>query len=356
MSANLPRLSSDFLKVLRDGQKALRAYKKVDPKDRYVLLYPDSENVHVGMGFNLLNTPAEEIYKKASDLLKKDVLRLCLEGPKDKLLDSYENRNIAAFVTSHATVIKLNHEKQKMMHLCSAAGGIGVGFINSLVFCGSMSFEDGLDLVQRQAQAMEKAAQIIPSAKIRVRLCPATRKHKVCRAAIEHCISEGVQPEIAVCSITKQISAHDIEIGGHIEAIKYLENDGQNLFEFRKVRRVVKIPHAYNTDLMQPAKEFLVKYIEQKIQDNQDYLKEPQTSSVYSATAGHRLRTLESIKDDLYIYPVRPIKMEQVLQCIYRRDSKVAHPNTLVIWDKNLLNTLARVNRKAWSSAKLLRA
>lgn len=358
MSANLPRIvPSTISKVIKGGSRALRELKKVDPRERNILIYPDSESAFVGMGFNLLNTPkAEEVYKNASQMLNKDMLRLCLEGPKQELLGSLENRHLAAYVTSHATMAKLAHDEESVIQFCKGAGGVGIGFVNSLVFSGALKFEDGLDLVQKLAQAMERASTIVPSGRLAIRLRPATSKRKMCLAAVEHCLKLGIPKEVAVCSVTRQISPHKIEISGHEEAINYLEIEGPRLFEFHGIRRFQHNHFAFHTELMKPAKDFIELYINEKVRKDPLYLKDPETCSVYSSTSGRRLRAAKNIIKDLYKYPVSPILTEQLFTCLFDRPKDLAQPNIFVLWDKRLLKNLLEVNRRAYDNAKLLRA
>lgn len=356
MTANLAKFNPDFLQLLKNSSKALRELKKVDPRERYAILYPDSDCAHVGMGFNCLeNQAAEEVFDQSSQILGKDLWKLCLKGPKSDLLDSFETRSIATYVTSHARMVKFLNEKPHIYDYCKMAAGIGIGYINALVFRGAISFENGLDLVQKRAMAMEKAASIVPSARIKVCLAPAARKRKICQAAIEHCLKQNIPPEIAVCSVTKQTQSSIIEIGGHEEAIRYLEEENSDLFDFKWVKRLENDNTAYHTELMRPASEFLTAYMKHKMKNDPDYLKEPESCSVYSATSGERTRFLNSIKEDLCTSPMRPVKIEQLLHCLYARPQKLAQPNTLVVGDKKLLRNIMFVNRKAWSSAKLLR-
>lgn len=357
MASIVPKFAADNLQVAaREAAKALRAMKKVDPRDRYVLLYPNVDQARVGMGFETLNVPpAEAVYDQASDLLKFDIRKLCLSGPREELMDSFVNRSIATYVTSHATMAKLAHEKPETIQYCKAAGGIGVGFVNSLVFSNAMTFQDGLLLVRKQAKAMERAAKVVPSAKLRIRVRPATRLFRVCQAAEEHCIKLGLHPEISACSVTKRISPHVVEVGGHEEAIKYLEKEGTDLFEFRHFKRVSNSKPAYHTKLMGPARTFLLGYIDFKIESDPEYLKEPSTCSVYSATAGCRLRSVKNIKKDLCDYATKPLLVEQLLNCLFTRPTNLAQPNIFVLWDRNLMDNLLKVNRRAHEAATLLK-
>jgi malonyl CoA-acyl carrier protein transacylase len=356
MSASvLPKtIANNSLKAFNKTAKSLRELKKVDPRERYVLLFPSSDSSYVGMGFKLLNTPpAEETFKHASDILGKNLFQLCLRGPKPELLGSVENRHLATFVTSHATIAKLKHERPHVIPHCKAAGGFGVGFVNSLVFSGSMSFENGLDLVQKQGQAMDRAAKVIPSARVKIRVLPATNVKRLCSAATEHCLNLGIPEEIAVCSVVQQRRAHVIEIAGHEEAIKYLESEGQRLFKFRRMARVLKTPQAFHTRLMQPASDFMDYYLSQRIKEDPNYLMEPQTCSVYSSTSGYRLRSTKQIKKDLTLYPIKAVLTEQLIHCLFARPRTLAQPNIIVLWDKILKQSLLPVNRLAHSSAEL---
>jgi malonyl CoA-acyl carrier protein transacylase len=347
-------IGKQFVKVFKESAKSLRELKKVDPRERYVLLFPSSESSYVGMGFKLLNVPAaEEVFERASDIVGKNLFKLCLNGPKSELYDSIENRHLAAFVTSHATIAKLQHERPQTIPYCKAAGGFGVGFINSLVFSESVSFENGLDLVQKQGQAMDRAAKVIPSAKVKICVLPATSKKRICLAAMEHCRRLDIPEEIAICSVTQQKYAHVMEIAGHEEAIKYLETDGLRLFNFRWIGRVKKHPQATHTYLMKPASDFLNLYLTQRIQEDPDYLREPQTCSVYSSTAGYRLRNVKAIKKDLIQYPIRSVQTEQLIHCLFARPKTLAQPNIIVLWDRSLKESLLPVNRRAHESAEL---
>lgn len=358
MSALLPRkVPKEFVGILDKYAKSLKALKKVDPKDRYVLIFPNWENAFVGMGFNLLNTPsAEQVFAQANKILDRDLLRLCLKGPASDLFDSYENKTLATYVTSHALATKFADEKKELRPLTKAIGGIGIGLINSLVFSGSMSFEDGLDLVKRLGQAMDRASEIVPTAKIIVRLRPATSKTRLCRAAREHCIKQGIAPEIAICNVSRQIRAGVVEIAGHQEAIHFLEKEGDYLFEFRWLRRVLKHPHANHTELMRPVSDFLKLFIEQKLREDSNYIKDPVDCSIYSATSAERLRFVKSIKKDLCDYPVSTLKVESLMSCLFNRNKKLAQPNIFVLWDKKLLEQLLFLNRRAYATAKLLKA
>lgn len=342
---------------LKRAAKFANELTKVDPKDRYVILFPAADGVRPGLGTKLLNNnAAERVLDEASQILKKDMARLCLGGSEDDLVHNYENKNLAAFVISHATMAKLGDEQPDKIPVCKGAGGFGVGIINALVFSKALSFEDGLDLIKQQTRAMTRAAEIVPGARVLVHLRPATSLAKVCISAQQHCRSINLEPEISVCSVTKKIQPGVAEIAGHEAAIQYLEREGDELFKFKSMKRVRILPHAYHTALMRPAQDFLQVYIEDKRRANSNYIQEPQTCSVYSAIRGKRLRTVGHIIEDLIRYPVECLRIEALIQKLYKRPRELAQPNTYVLWDTVLLQNLAIINARAKRFARLLPA
>lgn len=358
MSAQLTKVTkTGSVSLLKKVSDVLHQVARVDPRDRYCLVYPDADRAFIGMGFKLLNIPAsEKVYQSSSELVKKDLLKLCLGGSPSELFGSIENRNLATYVTTHATLTKLLSEKPEVEPFCKISVGIGVGFVNALVFHGAMKYEDGLELVQYQGRAMDRASQMIPSARIRLRIKPATSKLKVCRAAREHCLKIGIPPELAICSVTKLIKPHSFEICGHEEAIKYLETEGLRLFEFYKIHRIRKTPQAVHTEAMRPAELFLEGYIDNKMKENSNYLQPADDFTLYSSVTGFRLRRVERIKQDLVKYPVKPVKVEQVFHRTFTRPASLPQPSTFVLWDKKTLSDLEAVNRRAAANASLVEA
>lgn len=107
----------------------------------------------------------KEIYGVASEILGYDLLKLCLEGPKEDL-DRTVYCQTAVFVTSIAALEKLKVENFQVpvisfpnlslhrmafisfpyllqaIQYCAATAGFSVGEYASLVFAGCLSFEE----------------------------------------------------------------------------------------------------------------------------------------------------------------------------------------------------------------------
>ena len=86
---------------------------------------------------------AKDLFDKASGILGYDLLKVCLEGPKE-LLDDTAVSQPALYVAGLAAVEQLRAEDAAAVDQCSAAAGLSLGEYCALVFAGALSFEDGL--------------------------------------------------------------------------------------------------------------------------------------------------------------------------------------------------------------------
>ena len=85
----------------------------VDPKETTIILFPGQGTQFVCMAKKLLKFPeARIIFKLANDVLKYDLLKLCLEGPAEKL-NRTEYAQPAVMVTSLAALEQLREERPR---------------------------------------------------------------------------------------------------------------------------------------------------------------------------------------------------------------------------------------------------
>jgi len=83
---------------------------EVAPEKTSILLFPGQGSQFVGMGKELLKYPdVEDIYERASTILGYDLLKLCINGPKEKL-DQTLYCQPAVVVTSLAAMEKFKEE------------------------------------------------------------------------------------------------------------------------------------------------------------------------------------------------------------------------------------------------------
>jgi len=106
-------------------------------------MFPGQGTQFVGMGKNLLVFPqVVEMFEAASAILKYDLLKLCLEGPKSKL-DQTQYSQLAILVCSLGAIEKLKEEQPSAIENCMAAAGYSIGEFAALTFAGCFSFEQG---------------------------------------------------------------------------------------------------------------------------------------------------------------------------------------------------------------------
>jgi [acyl-carrier-protein] S-malonyltransferase len=156
---------------------------------RIGFLFPGQGAQHVGMGKTIAEQfpAAARLYEQANDILGYDLRKLCFEGPSEELDETVISQP-AIFVTSLACLEKLRAESPDIALACEMTAGLSLGEYTALVFAGSMSFEDGLRLVQKRGQAMQDAADATPSGMVSILLLSLEQVQAIRDAAS----SEGV--------------------------------------------------------------------------------------------------------------------------------------------------------------------
>lgn len=134
--------------------------KGVNEKERTLLCFPGqgAQKVGMGKGLDAAFPEVKEMFAKAKDILGYDLLKLCTEGPEDKLNQTLVSQP-ALFVTSLAGLVKLRKEDPERLKGCVATCGLSLGEYTALAHAGVFSFEDGLRLVKARAEAMQAAAE-----------------------------------------------------------------------------------------------------------------------------------------------------------------------------------------------------
>lgn len=182
--------------------------------------------------------------------VRYDLLKLCLEGPKQKL-DQTQYCQPAVLVSSLAALERLKEERPNAIDNCVATAGFSLGEITALIFAGAIPFDKGVRLVQVRAEAMQIASEQTPSGMATVLFGPDTNLNEACSKAVDWCISKGIEnPE---CRVANYLYPHCKVIAGNIEALRYLETNAKHL----KLRRIKPIPvsGAFHTELMASAVE-----------------------------------------------------------------------------------------------------
>jgi len=122
-------------------------------------IFPGQGAQFVGMGKELYESSdlAKELFEKANDILGFSITNIMFNGTDDDLKQT--NVTQPAIFLHSVILAKVlgNNFKPKMV------AGHSLGEFSALVAAGALSFEDGLTLVSKRANAMQKACELQPS-------------------------------------------------------------------------------------------------------------------------------------------------------------------------------------------------
>lgn len=207
-------------------------------------VFPGQGAQFVGMGKDLYdnNEEARNLFEKANDILGFRITDLMFNGTEEDLKQTKVTQP-AIFLHSVILAKSLGDEFKPDM-----VAGHSLGEFSALVAAGALSFEEGLKLVAKRAQAMQKACEAQPSTMAAVLNLPNERVEEICDE-----IDDVVAPANYNCP-------GQIVISGTIEGID--KSCEKMLAAGAKRALKLKVGGAFHSPLMQPAQEELAKAIE----------------------------------------------------------------------------------------------
>jgi [acyl-carrier-protein] S-malonyltransferase len=207
-------------------------------------IFPGQGAQFVGMGKDLYDysSLARNLFEKANDILGFRITDLMFSGTDE---DLRQTRVTQPAIFLHSVILaKVLGNKFKP----DMVAGHSLGEFSAIVAASGLSFEDGLNLVSKRAQAMQKACEINPSSMAAIIGLDDEIVEKVC-----HEISEVVVP-------ANYNSPGQIVISGSIRGIDLAI---EKLTEAGAKRALkLRVGGAFHSPLMEPAKVDLEKAID----------------------------------------------------------------------------------------------
>lgn len=258
-------------------------------KKAYV--FPGQGAQFVGMGKDLYdnNEEARKLFEQANDILGFRITDLMFNGTEEDLKQTKVTQP-AIFLHSVILAKSLGDDFKPDM-----VAGHSLGEFSALVAAGALSFEEGLKLVAKRAQAMQKACEAQPSTMAAVLNLPNEKVEEICAG-----VDEVVAPANYNCP-------GQIVISGSIEGI---DKACEKLLAAGAKRALkLKVGGAFHSPLMQPAQEELAEAIEAA------EFKEP-IAPVYQNVDAKPHTDPKEIKENLIKQLTAPVKWTQDVEAM----------------------------------------
>ena len=253
---------------------------------RYAQVFPGQGSQFVGMGKDLFDqySEAKKHFLEANKILGFKITEIMFEGSQKELTET----NIAQPAIFIHSIIKSRLVKKKGEII--GVAGHSLGEFSALVASNSISFQDGLKLVNIRAKEMRKACEENPGTMAAV--------IGLENESVENCctkIKEIVVPANYNCPGQIVVSGEKKAI---ISVSKILNEIG--------ARKVIElnVGGAFHSPLMLPAKKELEKYIE-KVE-----FKKP-SSLIYQNSVGKGVSNIEEIRKNLVDQLISPVLWTQ---------------------------------------------
>ena len=252
-------------------------------------VFPGQGSQFKGMGADLYQSSpmAKTLFDQANDILGFDLTSIMFEGTDEELKQTNVTQP-AIFLHSVAMAAVATDFNPDMV------AGHSLGEFSALVAAGALSFEDGLKLVSKRAQAMQKACELRPSTMAAILGLSDSVIEEICA---------GIEGEIVVPA--NYNCPGQVVISGSVEGVQIA---CEKLKEAGAKRALVlQVGGAFHSPLMEPAREELARAIDQTP------LQTPRCP-IYQNVTALPSADLETIKTNLISQLTAPVRWTQSVE------------------------------------------
>ena len=217
------------------------------PEDRsHGWIFPGQGAQAVGMAQDLANSfeVAEQVFTEANRALGFDLAEICFKGPSETL--SQTKFTQPALVAHSIAALLSAHDAGKITTRPAYTAGHSLGEYASLIVSGSMSFADGIRLVQTRGQLMQEACDVEVGTMAAVLGLDVPAIYKLCA---DNCSN--------ICNIN---APGNVTIGGSEKAVSASIKAATEAGAAKVVP--LSVAGAFHTPLMQTAADGMVDIVE----------------------------------------------------------------------------------------------
>lgn len=211
------------------------------------ILCPGQGAQRVGMGTAWADRSpaAREAFRRASEASGLDLLKLCREGPAERLVRT-DACQPAILAVSAASLAGLEEEGRLDRAQVGAALGLSLGEYTALLVAGVLELEETVRLVRLRGEAMQEASEAVPSGMLSLLGADRAAAERVCAEASR----EG-----GVCVVANLNAPGQVVISGDDAALGRAERAAAAAGLRRAVR--LEVAGAFHSPLMEPARRRL---------------------------------------------------------------------------------------------------